>query len=93
MPYNRRLDAKRDANEPEIVDALEAIGCDVLRSGDIDLIVGYRGRNLLIEVKMPGEDKDRKLKPIQKRLKASWKGQYAIVTTAEQALKAVGATA
>lgn len=54
----RRWDAKRDANEKAIVDALEAVGAHVLRlsiSGAPDLLVSYRNgprRDLaLLEVK------------------------------------------
>jgi len=59
----RRSYAKqRDKNEPEIVIWLEARGCSVTRiehgpaRSDIgvpDLLVGYRGHTLLVEVKMP----------------------------------------
>jgi hypothetical protein len=35
---NRRYDAKRDANEPDIVDALEGIGCQVWRELPVDLL-------------------------------------------------------
>ena len=48
-----RYDAKRDANEPEIVEALEAVGAKVLRLDDVDLLVGYRDRLYLLEVKTP----------------------------------------
>ena len=47
----RRYAARRDANEGEIVRALEKVGASVLRLHDIDLLVGFRGRNYLLEVK------------------------------------------
>lgn len=69
-----RYSAKRDANEPEIIDALEAIGCSVDRTpggeGRPDLIVGFRGSDVRIEIKMPGE----KLNVIQRRYHSEWKG-------------------
>lgn len=77
----------RDINEPAIIEALEKAGCDVLRSDIVDLIVGRLGRSMLLEIKREGPIK---LRPIQKRLRESWRGHYAIVQTAEQALKAVG---
>ncbi len=83
-----RRAAKRDANEPGIVQALEAAGCDVLRATDVDLIVGRANQNYLLECKLPSERK--RLRPIQKRLRDQWRGQYAIVTTPEEALRAVG---
>lgn len=85
-----RYAARRDENEPEIVEALEAAGCDVLRATDVDLIVGRAGQTFLVEVKHPKRASESRIKPIQKRLRASWRGQYAIVTTAQQALEAVG---
>lgn len=49
-----RHDAKRDANETEIVAALEAMGATVYRissKGLPDLLIGWRGHTLLAEVK------------------------------------------
>ena len=46
-----RHDARRDANEPEIVEALEKVGCLVMRLGLIDLLVCLRGELFLLEVK------------------------------------------
>ena len=54
-----RQAARRDANEQLIVDALEQVGALVCRvSGkDVpDLIVGWRGRYLLLEVKQKGSN-------------------------------------
>ena len=49
-----RRDARRDDNEYEIIQALEAIGCTVRRlDRPVDLLVGYRASNYLIEVKNP----------------------------------------
>jgi hypothetical protein len=47
---------RRDENEPDIVEAFEKLGCSVTRldgQGVPDLLVGYRGRTLLVEVKCP----------------------------------------
>lgn len=84
-----RRAARRDINEPEIVAALQAAGCSVLPANNIDLIVGRAGANFLLEVKTP-QSRDH-LKPSQVRLLREWRGQYSIVTTPEEALKAVGA--
>jgi hypothetical protein len=69
-----RRDQKRDANEPEIVDALEAVGCTVDRlpggSGRPDLLVGHDGMDTKMEVKMPGE----KMNSLQKTYHETWKG-------------------
>lgn len=78
---------KVDLNQKEIVDALKQIGCEVWIIGTpVDLLVGYRSRNFLIEVKRPGE------KPRtddQKRFLKNWKGQVRICETPEEAIKLV----
>ena len=55
----RRYAAKTDKNQQEIIDALRAIGAWVFYIGrPFDLLVGFRGRLYLIEVKNPkGKDK------------------------------------
>ena len=82
-----RYDAKRDKNEPEIVEALQAVGASVLRADDVDLIVGYRGVNYLMEVKTA----DGQLNKKQQKFFRSWKGQVNIIRTRIQALKLIGA--
>ena len=90
MSRNRYARA-RDQNEPSIVQALEAAGCDVIRGDDVDLLVGRAGVSYLIEVKRPKRATESRVQPIQRRLRDQWRGQYAIVTTPEEALRAVGA--
>lgn len=85
-----RYARRRDLNEPEIVQALEACACDVLRASDVDLIVGRAGRTFLLEVKRPKRAVESRISPIQKRLRSGWRGHYAIVQSVEQALAAVG---
>ena len=77
-----RRAARRDANEPEIIEALEAAGATVLQADTVDIICGYKNVNLLLEVKAPGG----KLRPSQKFLQATWRGQYAVVRTVDDAL-------
>ncbi len=94
-----RYDATRDANEAEIVEALERVpGVTVERlSGEDlpDLIVGYRLRNYLLEVKLPigpkGGESHSKLSPGQKAWHKGWCGQRAVVRSAWEALSAIGA--
>ena len=77
---------KRDTNEPEIIKALEKIGCSVYRIDDpCDLIVGYRARNFLVEVK----SKTGKPTDDQGTFAAEWNGQYRIVRTVDEALDLV----
>jgi len=67
-----RYAQKRDSNEAEIVQALEAIGATVQRLDIFDLLVGYRGRSHLIEVKNPlGKNK---LTDVQIEFIKTWRG-------------------
>jgi len=86
--------AKRvDSNQREIVNALRAIGASVVCThtvgqGMADLVVDYRGRTCLIEVKDPSKPKaDRKLTPAQEEFHAAWTGPIYVVETAEQAIE------
>ena len=52
-----------------------------------DLLVGFRGRNYLLEVKDPSKPKaDRQLTPDQVKFRDNWNGYYAVVETVEQAI-------
>lgn len=93
----RRPVANRDANHGEIVAALRAVGCTIVDlaavgGGVPDLLVGYRGVNLLVEVKdgsrVPSE---RRLRPSQVAFRDQWRGQWAQVGTVGQALELVAA--
>ncbi|MDE2104105.1 MAG: hypothetical protein KGL39_43105 [Patescibacteria group bacterium] len=80
---------RRDANESEIVAALRAVGADVVpvERMPFDLVCGYRHQSYLLEVKQPKG----KLKPSQVAFRQSWRGHYAIVRSADEALIAIGA--
>lgn len=80
-----------DANQLEIVKALEAIGCIVLEVGwPLDLLVGYRQRNWLLEVKDPEQPPSRrKLTDFQVTFFDEWRGQKAKVETVDEALAVV----
>lgn len=82
-----RLDSRVDANQPEIVAAARAAGATVqhlhpVGRGCPDLLVGYHGINLLVEVKVPGED----LTIQQRNWHESWRGQKVVVRTIEELL-------
>lgn len=90
-----RQAARRDANEGEIVRALEAVGCSVTRlsqKGVPDLLVGYEDTlsglrtTTLIEVK----ELKGKLTPDQETWINEWRGEVYVVRTVEEALEAVG---
>ena len=76
----------RDANELEIVRALEKIGATVQRLDVFDLLVGYRGKSHLIECKTSSG----KLTGAQVDFIKHWKGSpLHIVTNAETAIDVV----
>lgn len=92
-----RRAAKVDANHAEVVKALRQIGCSVaslasVGAGVPDLAVGYRGVNFLLEVKDGSKvPSARKLTDDEAAFMAAWRGQYAVVTSAEQAIAVVTA--
>jgi hypothetical protein len=95
MTSPNRYRQRKDANQPEIVQALEAIGCSVwVMHQPCDLLVGRNTplgqRAYLLEVKnLKGRGK--RLTPAQVEFRKSWKGPFAIVTSPEQAIAAVTA--
>lgn len=92
-----RRRAASDGNQPAIVQALRSVGatvasCHAVGQGFPDLVVGFRGRNFLIEVKDPAQPKHRhELTPAQVEFHAGWNGEIAKVFTPEDALAAIGA--
>jgi hypothetical protein len=80
-----------DANQKEIVQALEAIGCDVLEIGwPLDLLIGYRKSTLLMEVKDGSKrPSERKLTDWQVTFFAEWRGQLCKVENIDEAISAV----
>ena len=85
-----------DANQAAIVKALRQVGATVQSLADVgggvpDLLVGYRYRNFLLEVKDGNKPPSRqKLRETQKRWHALWKGDVSVVTTANEALEVLG---
>lgn len=82
---------KRDANEGEIVEALRAAGASVQplsAKGCPDLLVGYRGRTFLLEVKVGRA----RLTEDQEEWHETWEGQRVeVVRSVEAALQIIGA--
>lgn len=86
-----------DANQPEIVKALRAVGASVAvlsgcGNGIPDLLVGYRRQTHLLELKDSAKPPSaRQLTPDQKRWHATWAGRPVhVVLTVDEALAAVG---
>lgn len=80
-----RRDARVDANQKEIVQAFRAMGATVqhlhtVGGGCPDLVVGYRGLNLLVEVKDGSKPPSkRKLTEHEQAFFDEWNGQVTIV--------------
>ena len=55
--------------------------------GPLDLLVGFRGANYLLEVKTSKG----KLRASQERFLGRWRGQAVVVRTLTEALQAIGA--
>lgn len=92
---SRRLSARIDDNQPAIVRALRDVGASVqslasLGKGCPDLLVGYRGQNLLLEVKNL-DGRGRALTADETAWHADWRGAVVVVESVEQALAAIGA--
>ena len=83
-----RRAAKVDANQREIRKALQAIGAHVLYIKEpVDLLVGFRKRNILLEVKnVHGKNE---LTKAQREFFATWPGDAYIVFGITDALAAV----
>jgi hypothetical protein len=86
-----RKDARRDANEVEIVSALELVGARVWRlDKPFDLLAGWGGRLFLLEVKQAkGKLTTQQLRELD-RCHADGL-PVAVVRTVSDALQAIGA--
>lgn len=85
----KRYAVKRDANEPEIIDALEKAGAMVTQlDRPVDLLVDYRQRWRLLEVKVSHAAR---LTDYQANFIQTHPGMVDIVWTPMMALKAIGA--
>jgi len=91
-----RRNAKVDANQKRMVQALRQAGCSVeslaaVGKGVPDLLVGFRGENYLLEVKDGSNPPSkRRLTPDQVTWHSEWRGQKSVVKNIDEALKAVG---
>ena len=92
-----RTASRVDANQPAIVAALRAVGATVLHLHQLpncfDLLVGYRRRTFLMEVKDPAQPPSkRQLTAGEEAYRAKWRGSaYHIVHTPDEALAIVTA--
>lgn len=94
---NHRAGGRVDANQPEIVDALRQVGASVIITsaqgrGFPDLVIGWRGRNYLLEVKNPNTAYGRQgFNKNQRLFNAEWRGSAPIIVrSVAEALAAIG---
>lgn len=85
-----RYKANRDDNHKDVTQALEKIGCTVHDASVVggsfpDLVVGYRGLTMLIEVKTPKG----RVKEGQRKWHTEWKGHTCIVRSPMEAVETV----
>ena len=84
---------QRDKTEPGIVEALRSVpGVTVFRLDQpVDLLVGFRGANHLLEVKTPTREggPPRRLTRAESEFFEVWTGSATIVCNATEALEAV----
>ncbi len=90
-----RTRARVDENQKEITRRLRNFGASVrpihtLGKGAPDLLVGFRGKNFLLEIKA-GSKKD--LTPDEKEWHSKWAGSVHRVDSVEEALILIGVSA
>ena len=88
--------ARTDANHIQVVSALRAAGATVqslaaVGKGVPDLLVSFKGVNLLMEVKDGNKSASRqKLTEDQIKFHGQWQGPISVVDGPEAALRALG---
>lgn len=78
---------RTDSNQKEIVKRLRQLGMSVAITSSVgagfgDILVGFRGKNFLCEIKEPGKAKQ--LTPAEEKFHAEWKGHLITVTSHEE---------
>ena len=87
-----RRASRVDANQPDIVDGLRAVGATVqhihtIGKGCPDILAGFRGANYLLEIK----PESGRVTADEALWHLTWNGQVTIARTLEQALAVIGA--
>lgn len=83
-----RRAAKRDISEPEIVSALVGCGFSVYRLHQpVDLLVGHRGKNYLVECKTGTKGYGKTLNENQREFDDGWRGSKVVkLSSAQEAI-------
>ena len=97
MAYNKRWDAATDQNHSALLKQIRMIPnisiCDLSGAGGgvPDIMLGYQGRNVLIEIKRPDcAPSASKLNDKQVDWHSEWKGQCCVVRTLDHVLEVLG---
>lgn len=91
-----RRRARTDANQRQIVQALRDRGATVIHlhqlgKGIPDILVGFNGRNYLVELKDGSKPPSkRQLTHDEKQFFSRWQGEVAVVCSPEEAIAVVG---
>ncbi len=89
------IHGRTDANHSAIVEALRGIGASVVSLADLgggipDLLIGFRGVNLLLEVKDGDKPiSQRKLTQAEEKFFEEWRGRVFLAVDVEDAVNIV----
>ena len=86
-----RRAARTDTNQAELVEVMRQMGASVqdlsmVGSGCPDLVVGFRGRNYMVEIKT----EKGKLRTAQHRWHGEWRGHVSVIRTVDDAVALLG---
>ncbi len=84
------MNKRVDCNQAAIINALRSIGCTVqdlsqLGKGCPDVLIGYKGRNYLVEIKNAA-DRSPRLTVREEQWIRQWRGQVSVITTSGDAI-------
>lgn len=82
---------RSDLNQSAIVRSLRKLGASVSvvssAAHGYDLVIGYRGRNFIAEVKQPGRKDD--LTPNERAMIETWRGSYLLIDGVEDFIEQI----
>jgi hypothetical protein len=88
---------KADGNQSALVRQIRQIPGLMVRhthtvgQGFVDAVIGYGGKNYLLEIKDPSKPpSQRKLTPDEQKFHDEWTGQVAVVETLDDVLRVIG---
>lgn len=88
-----RVRARRDANHTDIVGTFRACGASVMDTASLgkgvpDAVIGYRGHNVLVEIKDGSKPpSQRRLTPDEVEFMQTWRGKYVIIESVDDVIE------